>query len=296
MSLTKIKRNTYLLILCSLPVLYFLYDYTPFDQLPESFKFNKEWHVEIATSPKCPETKTLYLIKTAPYNFKLRKYARQLHISKANNMLFIIGQRKKNSKNEELLKSEIATYNDFIIGDFIDSYDNLTMKTLTGYTYFAQQCKTPKWLIFADDDTVIEKDTLNQYIDSLPDTNRPHCLGGLLHWNSGVIRSSDWFRKVLFYDTWEKYQVTKKQYSLSTYPPYCGGPCCLVSSQFANIIQNQAEFSNPGSFTMEDVLFTGILRVKSNLKPPVNVHGICTHYNHDDKEQRIKAHVKELLN
>ena len=75
-----------------------------------------------------------------------------------------------------------------------------------------QQCKTPKWLIFADDDTVIEKDTLNQYIDSLQDTNRPHCLGGLLHWNSGVIRSSDWFRKVLFYDTWEKYQVTKEQY------------------------------------------------------------------------------------
>ena len=46
MSLTKIKRNTYLLILCGFPVLYFLYDYTPFDELPENFKFNKEWHVE----------------------------------------------------------------------------------------------------------------------------------------------------------------------------------------------------------------------------------------------------------
>ena len=57
-----------------------------------------------------------------------------------------------------------------------------------------------------------------------------------------------------------------------------------VSSKFAEIIYNQALVTNPGIFTMEDVFFTGILRVKSNLEPPLTANGICTHFNHDDKD------------
>ena len=57
-----------------------------------------------------------------------------------------------------------------------------------------------------------------------------------------------------------------------------------VSSKFAEIIYNQALVTNPGIFTMEDVFFTGILRVKSNLEAPLTANGICTHFNHDDKD------------
>ena len=38
------------------------------------------------------------------------------------------------NKRAKLLHKEIDTYNDFIIGDFVDSYDNLTYKTMTAYT------------------------------------------------------------------------------------------------------------------------------------------------------------------
>lgn len=124
---------------------------------------------------------------------------------------------------------------------------------------------------------------------------RPHCLGGLLHWNVGVVRATSYLRRIFSPSTWAKYQVTEEQYELDKYPPYCGGPCCLVSTQYAHITHKQAESTNPGSFTMEDVFFTGILRVKSRLQTPRKVNGICTHYNNDDKESRIAQHVGHII-
>ena len=37
---------------------------------------------------------------------------------------------------EKQLEDEMKKFDDFIIGDFQDTYENLTLKTLTSYTYF----------------------------------------------------------------------------------------------------------------------------------------------------------------
>ena len=37
---------------------------------------------------------------------------------------------------EKQLEDEMNEYGDFIVGDFLDKYENLTLKTLTSYTYF----------------------------------------------------------------------------------------------------------------------------------------------------------------
>ena len=42
-------------------------------RIPENFKENQKWDVQILTAPKCPpEAKIIRLIKTAPFNFDLR--------------------------------------------------------------------------------------------------------------------------------------------------------------------------------------------------------------------------------
>ena len=42
-------------------------------RIPENFKENQKWDVQILKAPKCPPTaKILRLIKTAPFNFDLR--------------------------------------------------------------------------------------------------------------------------------------------------------------------------------------------------------------------------------
>ena len=46
-------------------------------RIPENFKENHNWDVTIVKAPKCPSTvKILRLIKTAPFNFDLRKVSK----------------------------------------------------------------------------------------------------------------------------------------------------------------------------------------------------------------------------
>jgi len=288
----KRQRIHILLIFVGIFAIYQIYEYfTPFSQLPENFQSRREWGVSLLHSPKCPNSsKTLTLIKTSPNNFKLRQLARKsAELQKSDAILFLIGRHEEDSR----LDAEIEKYDDIIIGDFIDSYYNLTLKTLTGYRFFTQNCNGPKWAIFADDDTFIDQKALEHFQSSELDPYRPYCLFKL-HWNVGVIRSRDFLRRIFSHDTWQKYQISENQYSLASYPPYCGGPCSLVSSKFAEIIYNQALVTNPGIFTMEDVFFTGILRVKSNLDAPLTANGICTHFNHHDKELRLVERLASL--
>ena len=43
-------------------------------RIPENFKENRKWNVTILNAPECPPTEEiLRLIKTAPFNFDLRK-------------------------------------------------------------------------------------------------------------------------------------------------------------------------------------------------------------------------------
>merc|ERR1711931_272306 len=81
----------------------------------------------------------------------------------------------------------------------------------------------------------------------------------------------------------EHYSVSKEEYSLDTYPTYCGGPCTLLSRTNLERTFEVAKVTNPGKFTMEDVLFTGIMRVKAHLRQPSNVPAVCKHYNSPDK-------------
>ena len=50
-------------------------------------------------------------------------------------MFFLVGKSEHatdfNNKRINDLKSEIALHGDFIIGDYVDSYRNLTMKTFS---------------------------------------------------------------------------------------------------------------------------------------------------------------------
>ena len=56
-------------------------------------------------------------------------------------------------------------FNDFIIGDFIDSYRNLTLKTFTGYRYFNEYCLNieKKLVLMHDDDTLINEAKFNSH-------------------------------------------------------------------------------------------------------------------------------------
>ena len=105
---------------------------------------------------------------------------------------------------------------------------------------------------------------------------------------AAVIRPDDMSRTKYERD---HYSVSKQEYELDHYPTYCGGPCALLSSSTAQKTFDVAEKTNPGRFIMEDILFTGIIRVKSNLPKPNIQNGVCSHFNDADKVNQISVAV-----
>ena len=60
-----------------------------------------------------------------------------------------------------------------MIGDYIDSYRNLTLKTFSGYQYIHEYCHNKnrytkgKWVLMHDDDTMIDEHRFSYLIDDL---------------------------------------------------------------------------------------------------------------------------------
>ena len=144
-----------------------------------------------------------------------------------------------------------------------------------------------KIILFQDDDTVvIEKDFEKFVMAPGGSMETPFCLQGWNVGNSGVIRPVR--NKGLSPEEVQKWSVTKETYPKNFYPPYCSGTCYAVSTFYARTIAHTASVTNPQKFHHDDVLFTGILRVKADIDIPTKVNGICRHYNQKTKIQDIK--------
>ena len=58
------------------------------------------------------------------------------------------------------------TFKDFIIGDFIDSYKNITLKTFIAYKYVPEYCSNneSRLILIHDDDILINEINFNSYL------------------------------------------------------------------------------------------------------------------------------------
>ena len=97
---------------------------------------NQTWNVSIKSAPPCPNDYMIRFIKSSPFNFELRNLVRS-HIrnqrSKYNRTLFLIGTVPGEDSRKNQLTDEMKRFNDFIVGDFIDSYRNVTQKSYVAY-------------------------------------------------------------------------------------------------------------------------------------------------------------------
>ena len=68
----------------------------PYTILPQKYLKSVAWNVSIIDAPPCPPAAQIYLIKTSPYNFELRRLSR-LMLQKQGGVasLFVIGTRDK---------------------------------------------------------------------------------------------------------------------------------------------------------------------------------------------------------
>ncbi|XP_064616002.1 beta-1,3-galactosyltransferase 5-like [Liolophura sinensis] len=142
-----------------------------------------------------------------------------------------------------MLKNESLVYGDIVLVDFVDSYKNLTIKSMSALYWATQFCPDAKYLLKNDEDTVIN---LPWLIDVLKRSSTDFVFGSKRK-GSTVPRNGTL-----------KWRVSVEEYPPDRYPPYIFGNYYVIPNNLIGKLFHLSEYIP--YLSMEDVFITGIVR------------------------------------
>ena len=212
----------------------------------------------VSVSEKCPDfgkfMELFIVIMSAPSHFEARTAIRQTwgHFGQRKDIgiVFLLGATN-DAKFETNLEREQDMYGDIIRGRFIDSYTNLTLKTISMLEWVDTYCSEVRFVLKTDDDMFINVPRLMAFV------NKHKLFKNVIFgkvakkWKPVRAKSS-------------KYFVSKLQYPGVFYPDFCTGPAYLMSNDVVNKLYEGA--LNESFLKLEDVFATGIVASKLGIK------------------------------
>ena len=188
----------------------------------------------------------LVLIHTRPRNKLHRNLIRgtwaksmNKNISSRVRYIFLIG----NSSHNHQIWKENKLFGDLILQDFMDSYLNLTLKTLMGFEWGRNFCPQAKMIMKTDDDVLVN---VQQILLLIHDVKyQTDLVYGDCYKNNTPVRNEP-IQKNL-----RKFYTPFWRYPHQIYPPYCRGIGYIISAQNVDGILSIS--SNIPFFEWEDV-------------------------------------------
>ena len=87
----------------------------------------------------------------------------------------------KNALADKFIIQEVEEFDDLILGNFEDNYENLPIKTRLGYQFLHDRCKDKfDYVSFTDDDAFLDLTNLTSWADAhlLNDAPKVRCIKG----------------------------------------------------------------------------------------------------------------------
>ncbi|KAK3859856.1 hypothetical protein Pcinc_034057 [Petrolisthes cinctipes] len=190
------------------------------------------------------------VIPTAPNNVAARHRIRKLwgrrEVSEVTGIrtAFFLGLTSSTQLQTNISKESLL-HGDIIQLSFIDSYRNLTLKTLSMLHWSLTYCPQAEWILKSDDDVFFNPFALATYIKE--------------NWNYNIIcrMNSNYDVCRLGSSCPSKWVVKPEEYKYKSYPSYCIGAAYVISSSLAAKLYSAANKTHP--FFIEDVYITGII-------------------------------------
>ncbi|XP_019872541.1 beta-1,3-galactosyltransferase 5 [Aethina tumida] len=207
-------------------------------------------HVDMSQQV-CPELgkniKLLICITSAPSHESARLAIRETWghyaIRKDVAIAFMLGSTSDETLNTRL-DAEQDLYGDIIRGKFIDTYDNLTLKTISLLEWVDNYCPKAAFVLKTDDDMFINVSRLLAFLSKHKPDQR--AIYGRLAKKWKPIRNKK-----------SKYYISPQQYKPSVFPDFTTGPAYLMPAQLSKELYTAA--LNHTYFKLEDVFVTGIV-------------------------------------
>nr|XP_018910333.1 PREDICTED: beta-1,3-galactosyltransferase 1-like isoform X1 [Bemisia tabaci] len=222
---------------------------------------SEEGAEEVLEGPECSSSLLLVVVvHSSPKNEERRMAVRHTWGS-ANDpsvkVVFLLGKlRNESTEFQERISKEQESFDDIIQENFIDTYHNLTIKSVLMLRWFVQNCRQAKYLFKTDDDMFVDYRVLTKSLrEPLPKRIDPgNFLGGVLSQDARPIKNIT-----------DKWFMPSYLYAESTYPDYVAGAGYLMSSQVAQKLY-KASFEVE-MIHMEDVYVTGICAQRAGIEP-----------------------------
>lgn len=200
----------------------------------------------------------IILVCTSPGNFVQRQTIRETWASipsLSNNtgavrVGFLLGETSNSSLQAKIME-EAALHVDIIQEDFVDSYQNLTLKSVMLLKWTTTFCPNVHFILKTDDDMFINIPNLLTTLVKLP--HRSSVMYGVLFRKAKPNRNvnAKWF-------------VPKTQFEGDVFPDYLSGTGYVMSR---DVVPKLLEVSyNLPFLVMEDVFITGLCASQAGIK------------------------------
>ncbi|XP_066299986.1 uncharacterized protein [Branchiostoma lanceolatum] len=214
------------------------YKLAPVNPHPYYFTINHPYKCEVKVF-------LLIIVTSSPQNIKQRQSIRQTWGNETNvpgvaiKTLFAIG-KPNNIATQQALQQEDNIYHDIIQENFVDSYHNLTHKTIMCLKYAFKFCPKAKYLLKTDDDTFVNVFNLVAYLKELGKTKKERIVVGEV-WREGKP----------IQEQRRKWTVPSAEYPRESYPKYPNGFAYVISNDITWQVYQASE--NIKNFFLEDV-------------------------------------------
>jgi hypothetical protein len=190
------------------------------------------------------ETDLLVMVFTAAVNREKRRAIRSYWASDASNstrVLFLVGAA--NLTSDQITELEEENNQDVVFANFIDSYRNLTLKSVAMLDWAGANCKGCRFLLKCDDDMYINLKKLQNVLEERSADQT--ILGRLGHqWKPNRNPNS-------------KYVMSVQEFAPEVLPDFMTGPAYVVSGQLIRPMFEAALKEH--WIPLEDVFITGIV-------------------------------------
>lgn len=203
----------------------------------------------------------LVMVITSPINLDARQSIRRtwggLAVERGAKLLFVIGRPaidgpvNVGQTLSQLIAQEDEAYNDILQGNFVDSYDNLTLKSISILNWVAEHCRQVKYVFKVDDDMFINMQML---VDFAETSNYRNVLIGKIakKWAPHRNRAS-------------KYFVSYGEFNQTLYPNFATGPAYMITGDAVPALLHQLDSGVP-VMRLEDVFVTGVLAERASVR------------------------------
>ncbi|XP_026871212.2 beta-1,3-galactosyltransferase 1 [Electrophorus electricus] len=169
-------------------------------------------------------------------------------------VLFLLGLPRgaDNEKLQEQLWLESQQHHDLIQSNFMDTYNNLTIKTMVIMDWLATHCPQATFAMKVDSDMFLNLDNLMSMLLA-PDIPRENYMTGMVMWNRPVVRNRN-----------SKWYVPIESYAEEYYPTYLLGMGYVFSNDLPERIVAVSKDLKP--FNIEDA-YIGLCLKKLGVSP-----------------------------